>query len=173
MGWWHSYYASVVARSSVGTWLCLLVDNELTGASVLYYIPSTEPLVGVLYYIVIREDYEGLGLGKVLLASSEEILEARGCQVFVASTTSDNIRSRRLFRSMGYAEVEIDDLLSFGRYRDVELVIKALCGFEDDVLLIKGASAAELIAIVKRSAQAVRSLWRSLCYEPWRRLWMK
>ncbi|NPA96341.1 MAG: GNAT family N-acetyltransferase [Crenarchaeota archaeon] len=168
MGWWHRYYAEAVARSSIGTWLCLRVGNRLAGATILYTIPL-KPSIGVIYYIAVHEDLERRGLGKVLLASSEEILELRGCRIFVASTTVDNDGSRKLFRSMGYREILVDELFA-AEPNATELLVRALCSFEDDVVMLKGCEVNELLELLKRNRAVIRGIWRRICYEPWLRM---
>ncbi len=168
MGWWHGYYAKEAASSGVGTWLCARLDSRVVGVAVALAIPS-RPKIGVVYYVAISRDVEGRGVGKALVLSVEELLEARGCSVFMASTSSDNDRSRRLFKSLGYREVSLYELAEIDE-RAAELVVMGLCAFEDEVVLYKGMELRELLAVIHRSEGAFRHVWRVACFEPWRRL---
>ena len=169
LGEYHAYYAEVAATSPYGSWLCLELQGSVIGSSIVYVLP-TDPTVGVVYYIALSKGFESKGLGKVLLASSEEILEMRGCKAFIASTTLDNIKSISLFKSMGYAAITIDEIYDAMDHRDVDLLLRALCSYEDDVVFIKGMDLDAIIDVIEKSSKRVAKLWRKICYEPWRRL---
>ena len=164
MGWWHRYYAEAAVRRGVATCLVLVDDGRAVGTAIVYIVDAVLR-VGVIYYVAVDPSKRGCGYGKILLASAEEVLEERGCRVFVATTTEDNDAALRLFRSMGYEAIHLDEL---GRIcpECLDNVLRATCGYEDDVLLYKGCSLRELLKVFRR-CRACRDVWYEICYLPW------
>jgi len=164
---WNAYYAKSAVESGVASFATLLIDGVPRGCSVFYTL-DTDPIVGVVYYIAIDPPLWGRGLGKVLLASTEELLELRGSRLFVATTREDNVASRALFSSMNYAEKRLDELYAESP-RAAENLVRALCSFEDDVVMYRGAGLKTLLKAFERCGRVCRDVWYRICYIPWAR----
>ncbi|MEM1623382.1 MAG: GNAT family N-acetyltransferase [Sulfolobales archaeon] len=170
MGGWQSHYAMACFKQGYCRGLVVLSD-ALLGAS-LFYSLDLEPRyrMGVIYYVVVKREYRGRGIGLVLVSSAEYLLETEGSDIVVATTRADNYRSRRLFGSLGYEEVPLHSIEeSYG-----DLFTKLTCSYEDDVALVKSirVSFAELIKAFRfrHNKDRIERLWYSLCYRPWREL---
>jgi len=125
---------------------------------------STRLKVGVIYYVYVKRGYWGLGYGKVLVASMEELLASKGTRVYVASTTSSNTRSRRLFESLGYRVLEWSVLEEELGYDVAEALEAIACMYDDDVVMVKPYSSALLSRL---RGVDYRGLWYRMCYKPW------
>ncbi|MBP1449277.1 MAG: hypothetical protein JZD41_04600 [Thermoproteus sp.] len=82
--------------------------------------------------------------------------EERHCAApaYAATTEEDNAAALALFRSMGYSAYRWEAL--DGRTRRV--LLKATCGYDDDVILIKGADPRELAAFRSRAEPDLKSV---------------
>lgn len=176
MGFWHASFARSIKRiGGFAADLYLSNDNRLVGQGVVYIAILTDLSLGVVYYIAVEREYRGRGLGKVLLASLEEILAENGADLFLATTSSSNTASRRLFKSLGYEEFFWRDLYRSVGEEETEILRMITCGYEDDVLFVKEErrSSKDLFEVlrereyVKRDAEKI---WRVICYIPWVRL---
>ena len=164
---WNAYYARSAVESGVASYAALLLDSQTVGCAVFYHL-ETRPRIGVVYYIAIHPSVQGRGLGKVLLASVETLLEMRGCSIFVATTREDNAASRALFRSMNYVEERIDSIYHLSP-RAAENMVRALCSFEDDLVMYRGSTLQTLIRAFEKCGKACRDVWYRICYLPWAR----
>lgn len=166
MGEYHQHFALACMDEGVCSALLASLDGEPVGVGIVYGIGEEEIDVGVIYYVVVREGFRGLGLGKILVASAEEVLSSRGARALIATTRRDNSASRRLFASLGYSEYLIEAL----DWRARELVERAACAYEDDYLCVKGASSiSALVESLERNLSSVENVWRRICYYPWLR----
>jgi len=170
MGSWQTHYAMACFKQGYCRGLVVLSDAPL-GAS-LFYSLSLEPRykMGVIYYVVVKREHRGRGIGLILVSSAEHVLEAEGSDIVVATTRADNYRSRRLFSSLGYEEVPLHSIEeNYGG-----LFTKLTCSYEDDVALVKSIriSFAKLIEAFsyRHNKDRIERLWYSLCYRPWREL---
>ncbi len=103
-------------------------------------------------------------MGKILVASLEELLENMGAEIFVASTSEHNIVSRNLFKNMGYSELtweSVEELLGSEEARALEM---ASCSYEDDVVMVKPYAK---LSEIKLNIGNYESLWYDICYRPW------
>lgn len=168
MGAWQSHYAMACFNQGYCRGLIALSGVPL-GVSLFYSI-SLEPgySVGVIYYIVVKREYRGQGIGRVLVLSTEHLLEGEGSQVIVATTRADNHPSRKLFSSLGYDEVPLYSIED--KYG--ELFTKLTCSYEDDVAFVKsaGIELSDLMSAfnTRANTEKIERLWYSLCYRPWR-----
>lgn len=167
MTWFHSYYA--VSCIDVG--ICRTVvayDSSVVGVGVFYIVPRLG--VGVVYYVSVLPEYRGMGIGKAIVASIEEILSYEDTEVFIATTRRDNIASREMLKNLGYLEIELEELSNTVE----ELVTMMTCGYEDDLLYVKtcGIDVEEFFDKITRpsSVSTIESVWRKICYRPWVRL---
>ena len=111
-----------------------------------------------------------MGLGKILVASIEEInKEVNG---FIATTTLENRISRKLFGSLGYSEYTWDYLERILGYKAFREILRATCGFEDDLIMVKSeaTSPLELLSLLSNERKVIRILWENICWRPWLKL---
>lgn len=168
MGAWQAHYAMACFNQGYCRGLVALSGVPL-GVS-LFYSTRLEPgySVGVIYYIVVRREYRGQGIGRVLVLSTEHLLESEGSKVIVATTRADNYSSRRLFSSLGYNEIPLRSIED----KCGELFTKLTCSYEDDVAFVKsaGMDLSDLISTfnTKVNIEKIERLWYSICYRPWR-----
>jgi len=80
-------------------------DGTLLGYSCFGPIPLTKESHD-LYWIAVRPDTQGMGLGRKLLALSEEGIRAMGGKRAYADTSSRDqyLPTRKFYESLGYAE---------------------------------------------------------------------
>ncbi len=165
LGWWHRYYAEAAIRSGIASFVVALVENSVAGVSVFYRFGR----IGVIYYVVVNETFRKKGIGKALVCSVEELLEPY-CRFFVATTSYDNVDSLNLFRSLGYAVLDIETAYELMGFEVVETLVRATCAFEDDVFMLKPLSLTELSKEVRSHRLEALHVWRKICYEPWLRM---
>lgn len=166
MGEYHGYYA-FWSREAGASGLVARVDGRVAGATV-YYKAGLDGLgLGVIYYVVVKPGYRGRGLGRILVASSEELMGP--VDAYVATTTSDNRSSMRMFESLGYRALrlyELEDELGVMAY---DLIVYATCLYEEDLVLLKDVSRDWYERITHEHLRAAYRIWERICYEPWLR----
>ncbi len=168
-GWRDAYYAHEGARGAGGFGLVARIDSEIVGAVVAY--PARGPVViGVVYYVAVPGEWRGRGVGRVLVASAEEVLEERGSQVFLATTYYGNEASIHLFDSLGYRVVGVAQASVELGWDAVEALLHAACSYEDDVLMVKPWDPSTLSEL---RPDDYKDTWWRACYKPWLRLWRK
>jgi len=166
MSWWSRYYAEACLELGFCRALAAILGSSIVGGVVYYTIPlrSSKPSVGVIYYIAVEVEYRGRGIGSALVLSAEESTNA---SIYMATTRRSNTASLRLFESLGYRAAELDEISGEAG----SLIDKALCSYEDDVLLYKGVEGVEeLASVLKMFRGDVETFHREACYNPWRRL---
>jgi len=166
LSWWSRYYAEACVELGFCRALAAVLSGRIVGGVVYYTIPlrSSKPSVGVIYYIAVEEEYRGRGIGSALVLSAEESANA---SIYMATTRRSNTASLRLFESLGYRAAELDEIGG----EVGSLLDKALCSYEDDVLLYKGVEGVEeLTSALKMFRNDVETFHREACYNPWRRL---
>lgn len=102
---------------------------EENGSVLGYYCVGPTPATAAtydLYWIGVRPDCHGRGVGTALQEHAEELIRARGGQLIVAETSSQPRYepTRMFYRRRGYDEVarirdyyrEGDDLVVYGKY---------------------------------------------------------
>ncbi|MCX8185123.1 MAG: GNAT family N-acetyltransferase [Sulfolobales archaeon] len=170
MGMWQAHYASTCFNQKICRSLAI-ASEKLLGV-VLFYTAQLEldRSLGVIYYVVVREEYRGRGFGKVLVSSAEYLLEDAGVDLVVATARSENTPSRNLFNSLGYSEISLHAIEEiYG-----ELLTKLTCGYEDDLVFFKNmrASLTEVLSVLslESNLKKIEELWYTLCYRPWREM---
>ncbi len=168
MGWFHAYYAS--ACIDIGR--CggvIALDRNVVGVGVFYKVDLKPYAIGVIYYVAVDERYRGRGIGKMIVSSIEELLNSNSLGYYIASTRSSNISSRKMLQDLGYMEIYLDNLDSDIR----EVIIQAVCAYEDDILSIKpvGTSIEYLYTMLRdrNNLRIIRDVWKIQCYDLWRR----
>ncbi len=86
--------------------------------------------VGVVYFLAVRKEYRGMGIGKKLVLEAEELFRREKCTYSAASTVESNRASQGLFRSLGYSLFRKGSRV----YWDL---VEALSAYEDDVVMVK------------------------------------
>ncbi|WP_460126262.1 N-acetyltransferase family protein [Stetteria hydrogenophila] len=165
----HAYYAREAAVGAGGFGLVAREGSRVAGAVVAY--PARGPVcLGVIYYVAVLEGWRGRGLGRVLVASAEEALEWEGCRFTVATTSRGNEASVRLFSSLGYRVLGVEEAAGELGWEAVDALLHASCSFEDDVLMVKPWDPSTLS---KLAPDDYRETWWRACYKPWLRLWRR
>ncbi|MEM1682715.1 MAG: GNAT family N-acetyltransferase [Ignisphaera sp.] len=163
--WFHSYYA----KSCIEVGVCRSVvayEDEDVAIGVFYSIDKLS--VGVIYYVAVLPTHRRRGVGKIIVASIEEILSSEGISTFLATTRSSNIASRRMLNGLGYVALELDRIDEDIR----EAITMLTCGYEDDILYIKTFDKPidEFFKKLIQNLDAIELVWRTICYNPWRKL---
>jgi L-amino acid N-acyltransferase YncA len=131
------------------------MGGAAVGAEIFYAVELAAAAC-VHYYVAVVPEYRGRGVASFLVKKVEELC---GAGVYMATTTGDNAAAIRLFRRLGYVGYRWGELPRGAR----EVLLKATCGYDDDVLLIKGN---DPLAVAAR-AQDVERLWRETCLKPY------
>ena len=164
MGEYHGYYAGWAAEHCGGG-LVALAEGRPAGSVVYYTVETPHARIGVVYYVAVLPRYRGLGLGRILVASAEEVM--RGSDVYVATTSESNVASRRLFHSMGY---RVESWISLERRLGPaprEVLEMAACAYEDDVVMYKEVAPGALSRIGAGDLRAARNAWDGVCLKPY------
>lgn len=104
------------------------LGGELAGLLEYYYTTVWGKLAGAIYYLGVRERYRRRGVASRLVLAAESEFRSLGAAYSIASTKSDNVASRNLFRKLGYVEARDPKMISKLR--------RALYAYEDDALLL-------------------------------------
>ncbi len=163
MGDYHAYYAAWAARSGGG--LVARACGRPAGSVVYYRAELPEAVLGVVYYVAVRPQFRGLGLGRILVASAEEVME--GSDAYVATTTDDNIASQKLFRSLGYTVEAWEGLESRLGPAATEAIYLSTCAYEDDIVMTREEKPGALRAITAESLEEAQRHWDNLCLRPY------
>ena len=148
-------YARVVLEKWPGSGAVVAyMGGEAVGAEI-FYLVDLATTVCVHYYVAVVSEYRRRGVASFLVKKVEELC---GAGVYMATTTEDNTAALRLFRRLGYAEYRWSELPRGAR----EVLLKATCGYDDDVLLVKGG---DPVAVATHT-QDVERLWRETCLRP-------
>ena len=81
------------------------VSNEMKGV-VSYYNNDNEGEKAFLTLLLIKEDYQGKGLGKFLLEISIKDLKGKGFKYFSLEVLKNNIRAIKLYEAYGFEKKE-------------------------------------------------------------------
>ncbi len=167
---YHIPYISSCINQRVCRGLIAYLNNDVAGVGVYYSVNSSPKNVGVIYYVAVKVNYRGLGVGKSLIASMEELLQLSNTHIYLATTRYDNKVVRGILSKLGYSEMELKSLGQLS-----EVVRKLTCGYDDDLLYIKFQNA--IPEIIKSSElefltipsnlNLINKLWRSICYDVW------
>ncbi len=155
------YYKGPVkyARAVLETWprsgaVVAYMGGAAVGAEIFYTVELAAAAC-VHYYVAVVPEYRRRGVASFLIKKVEELC---GAGVYMATTTENNAAAIRLFRRLGYVGYRWGELPRGAR----EVLLKTTCGYDDDVLLIKGG---DPLAVAAR-AQDVERLWRETCLKP-------
>ncbi len=168
MGRGHGFWALEASRTPRGHSLVAYVDGVPAGATVYYTIDSPPVRVAVIYYVAVAPWARGRGLGKILVASAEELASRgwRGPVVYTATIAWRNAASVRMFESLGYRVVPFEEVASED-YSLAELLKAATCGYEDYYVALKseGGVAERLLEHVDWAS--VDEAYEEVCLKPW------
>lgn len=157
-------YAESVVLNGYGRVALALEDNEDVGTSVFYTVNVGEVRICVIYYILVSEAHRGRGVGSALLATIEEECAA---DLNIATTWLGNYVAERLYSSMGYFRFTWDELRRLYGRRIMDLLLKATCGYDDDLAFIKPILDEFIDKLRRGDASAVVRLWRRACLGTW------
>ncbi|MEM1597558.1 MAG: GNAT family N-acetyltransferase [Pyrobaculum sp.] len=149
------YAKAVLERWPRSSALVAYVDGAAAGAEIFYQITLSWP-VCVHYYVAVAPPYRRRGVATALVRRVEDVCKA---SVYAATSTEDNKAAEALFTKLGYVPYVWRDIPR--RARDVWL--KATCGYDDDVLFIKGADPASAASYTRE----VEEFWKETCLRPY------
>ncbi len=121
------------------------------GVEIFYKIPSVDTCVH--YYIAVAPDYRKRGVATLLVKNVESTCAT---STYLATTRESNIAAMRLFRNLGYTPHRWYDI----RRGQRETLLKITCGYDDDLVFIKG------LRHIERDRE-VEKLWRDTCLNPY------
>ncbi len=159
MGRRHGYYASSSSRIGARG-LVALVNGDPAG-SVVFYRVNTSTSIGVIYYVAVDPRYRGRGIGKILVLSAEEEMNA---DLYVATLVSSNKASFRMFKSLCYTPYTWEELEKMGNIV-AEVIYRSTCSYEDDLVMIKGVI--EYSKLGEEDLRKALKIWEESCYKPW------
>ncbi|WP_252901810.1 GNAT family N-acetyltransferase [Vulcanisaeta sp. JCM 14467] len=145
-------YAKAVVDYGVGSVALATVDGSIAGAVVYYGVNVGSIKLCVIYYIAVVEECRGLGIGKVLMSTVEEV--CADSDVYVATTWFGNEPADRLYRSLGYVGYTWDELRRLIGRRAVDRLLKATCGYDDDIAYVKPTTNDDVLAILRHVVEA-------------------
>lgn len=161
MGWYHWYYAKAAVLNGARG-LVAVSNGSRLGAAIFYEARLDSLRLGVIYYVAVKRGWQGRGIGKSLVATAENILSLGS---YIATLSSDNERSARLFKGLGYEILDWESLAR--RFGNVlaEAIYYATCSYEDDIVAVKGLRGLERVSY--RDVEAASRIWDAICYYPW------
>lgn len=83
-------------------------DEQIAGLAVAFINFSTfyaKPMMN-LHDIVIRPEFRGHGLGKLLLKKMEEIARQKGCAKITLEVREDNLPAQKIYAAEGYGDTQ-------------------------------------------------------------------
>ncbi len=171
LSWFHAYYAYTCIK--IGKCKAVVCgDGDIVKGVGVFYIVDTKPIsIGIIYYVAVEQRFRGQGIGKIIVASIEELMDIYGAKLYIATTRLDNIPSRRMLEDLNYKEIILDSINE--KLRDA--IEKLTCAYEDDVLYVKSSKnyqsfSIETILSNKINYRIINDIWNILCYRPWIKL---
>ncbi|MGC8608021.1 MAG: GNAT family N-acetyltransferase [Vulcanisaeta sp.] len=166
-------YARAVVDYGVGFVALAVVNGSSVGAAVYYSINVGLIRLCVIYYIAVIEECRGLGIGKVLMSTIEEI--CADSDVYIATTWFGNEPADRLYRSLDYVGYTWDELRRLIGKKAVDRLLKVTCGYDDDIAYVKSIiNEGDVLSILRRVVEGgddeTNRLWRETCLGVWLRL---
>jgi GNAT superfamily N-acetyltransferase len=168
LSWFHAYYAYTCIK--IGKCKAVICrDRDIVKGVGVFYIADTKPIsIGIIYYVAVEQRFRGQGIGKIIVASIEELMDIYGVKLYIATTRLDNIPSRKMLEDLDYREILLESIN--GKLRDA--IEKLTCAYEDDVLYVKSSKnkqnfSIETILGNKINYRIINDIWNILCYRPW------
>ena len=165
LGWLNGYYARYCLEHGVCRGLKVVVDGRVAGFTLYYYVDIGVPSC-VVYYLAVLEEFRGRKLGSVLLESVEEVCKAK---LYLATMSAWNFASRHLFEKHCYKCFEFDVLYELIGWSRVDVLVRATCGYEDDIVCVKAGGGDNVVDVLRgvRETKSLRRVWRRVCIDPW------
>ncbi|MFP3297320.1 MAG: GNAT family N-acetyltransferase [Vulcanisaeta sp.] len=166
-------YAKAVVDYGIGSVALAVVNGSNVGAAVYYSINAGSVKLCIIYYIAVIESCRRFGIGKALISTIEEV--CADSDVYIATTWFGNNPADRLYRSLGYVGYSWDELRGLLGRRAVDRLLKATCGYDDDIAYVKPVVPGEdvidmLRRVVNGDGDDIDRLWRETCLYVWLRL---
>ncbi|MCU7787299.1 GNAT family N-acetyltransferase [Pyrobaculum sp. 3827-6] len=149
------YAKAVLERWPRAHAIVAIAEGQPAAAEIYYLVELAKPTC-VHYYIAVAPHHRRRGIATQLVKTVEQLC---GAPVYMATTTLDNQAATALFTKLGYTPYQWREIPRHAR----ETLLKATCGYDDDILLIKGAHPTE----AARHTPEVETLWRETCYKPY------
>ncbi len=100
---WHAYYAKRGLKNH-DIIIAELADKII--GFVEFKVVDIGIPIGHIYYMCVKREYRGRGIGKNLLTKCEEILFKRNVRAIIATTQEYNVPVKKLFRKFGYLIID-------------------------------------------------------------------
>ncbi|MEZ0319297.1 MAG: GNAT family N-acetyltransferase [Pyrobaculum sp.] len=149
------YAKAVLERWPRSDALVAYVGGDAAGAEIFYQITLGRPAC-VHYYVAVAPPFRRRGVATALVRRVEEVCKA---YVYAATSTEDNKAAEALFTKLGYVPYAWRDVPRRAR----EVWLKATCGYDDDVLYVKGADPASVTV----HTRDVEEFWKETCLKPY------
>lgn len=167
---YHIRYVNACLGLGICRGLVAVLNGNVCGVGVYYVVESYPHKVGVHYYVAVKAEFRGMGVGKALISSMEELMSSDHVSIYLATAKSGNEVIKSILSRLGYIEVPLNSL---GRLSDV--VKKLTCGYDDDLLFMrlynnlnKSPTSALDFLTAHPNSDLINKLWRKLCYDVWR-----
>ncbi|MCX8136294.1 GNAT family N-acetyltransferase [Pyrobaculum aerophilum] len=149
------YAKAVLEKWPKSNGIVALIGGAAAGAEIFYKVDLLTPAC-VHYYIAVVPEHRNRGVATQIVQRVEKLCTA---PVYMATTTEDNAAALRLFTKLGYTPHRWEDIPRRAR----DFLLKATCGYDDDVLFIKGADPRE----VAQRTNDVEKFWLETCLKPY------
>lgn len=80
-------------------------ENAEIAGLVIFYANDTVKSKGFIPLVAIRENFQGRGLGKLLMTETLKTIKKNGMQKVLINTWSQNVRAISLYKNLGFVPV--------------------------------------------------------------------
>lgn len=165
-------YAKAVVDYGAGLVAIARINNDVAGAVVFYNVLFPKVKLCVIYYIAVLEEFRRMGLGSVLMSTAEEV--CADTDLYIATTWYGNDAADALYKTLGYTAYSWNELRRLLGRRTVDRLLKATCGYDDDLAYVKSSYDANVIDLLRLvsegNAEGVNKLWKETCLYTWLRI---
>ncbi|RLG93542.1 hypothetical protein DRO29_07620 [Candidatus Bathyarchaeota archaeon] len=113
------------------------VGEKLIGVIEIEVIRLRNGRHGHIGYIFVDPAFQGRGIGKKLVKKAEEFFFSKNAIASWALTDEDNIVARKMFRSLDYQELDVEDVIRELGEEDAEKLLRRMIYWTGDIILRK------------------------------------
>ncbi|EKV28442.1 putative acetyltransferase [Caenispirillum salinarum AK4] len=95
------------ARATPTAEILVAEDTDDAGALLASVLCGHEGHRGWMYYVAVRPDRQGTGLGKRMVAAAEDWLARQGCWKVMLMVRRDNAAAQEFYAAQGYEESDV------------------------------------------------------------------
>jgi ribosomal protein S18 acetylase RimI-like enzyme len=99
---WNDPYRDIARKLQVQPELFLVAEADADGGIVGSVMAGYDGHRGWLHYLAVEQAAQGLGIGRMLVAEAERLLEAKGCPKVQLMVRPDNASARGFYAALGY-----------------------------------------------------------------------